>query len=186
MIGKRRAFYMGNPGRQGLFLGATMDEALLVAVRGYFSSVGLSTNETLVNINVTHGAFYLKRELSAWWNLVQQHSQVHSTKLPGLLKGLRVELRHLQNGPVVKTISGLAALRQGAGHEFHPPIVPAPAAGPQHVEFFEYKSKKPTMGHKDKEAASKGRLASHDLRHCGCDGSYVSVSDYFKKRMLDM
>ena len=154
-----------------------------MAVRGYFSSVRLSTNETLVNINVTHGAFYLEKELSAWWNLVQRHSRVHSTKLPGLLKGLRVELRQLQNGPVIKTISGLAALRQGAGYEFHPPIVRGPAAGPQRVEFFEYKSKKPTMGKKDKDAASKGRLASHDLHHCGCDGSYVSVSDYFKKRM---
>ena len=74
MIGKRRAFYMRKPARQGLLLGAandegaTNDEALLVAVRGYFSSVRLSTNKPLININVTHGIFYLGRQLSAWWN----------------------------------------------------------------------------------------------------------------------
>ena len=107
------------------------------------------------------------------------------TKLPSLLKGLRVELRHLTNTSVVKTISGYAAPGQGAGYELHPPIVRGPAAGPQSVEFFEYRSKKPTMGQKDKEAASKGQLASHD-RDCRCDGSYVSVSDYFKRRMLDL
>ena len=192
MIGKRRAFYMRSPGRQGLLLaaandgGATNDEALLVAVRGYFSSVRLSTNETLVNINVTHGTFYLARQLSVWWSLLRRHSQVHITKIPSLLKGLRVELRYLQNGPVVKTISGYAASGQGVGYEFHPPIVTALTPGPQHVEFFEYKSEKPTMGQKDKEAASKGRLASHDRHQCRCDGSYVSVSDYFKRRMLDL
>ena len=184
MIGKRRAFYMAQVGRQGSVLGATYGEALLGAVRGFFSSVRISTNHTLVNINVTHGAFYLGRELSAWWNMVQRHSRVHYTKLPSLLKGLRVELRHLPNGPVVKTISGFAARGQGAGYGFHPPIVTAPAAGPQHVEFFEYKSEKPTMGQKEREAASKGRLAPHD--HCHCDGSYISVSDYFKRGMLDL
>ena len=186
MIGKRRAFCIGQPGSQGLILGETKDEALLVAVRGYFSSVRLSTNQTLVNVNVTHGAFYLKRQLSAWWNLVQRHSRVHYTKLPSLVKGLRVEVRYLQNGPVVKTISGCAAPGQGAGYEFHPPIVRGSAAGPQRVEFFEYRSEKPTMGQKDKEAASKGRLAPHDRSHCRCDGSYVSVSDYFKRRMLGL
>ena len=185
MIGKRRAFYGGEPGRQGYLLGETYEEALLVAVRGYFSSVRLSTNKLLVNINVTHGIFFLERQLSDWWNLVRRHSQVHSTKLPSLLKGLRVELRYLKKGHVIKTISGLAARGQGAGYEFHPPIVRAPAAaGPQDVEFFEYKSEKPTMGQKDKEAASKGRLAPHDVQ-CRCDGSYISVSDYFKRHMLD-
>ena len=186
MIGKRRAFYGGIPGRQGRLLGETYEAALLVAVRGYFSSVRLSTNETLVNINVTHGAFYLERKLSDWWILIRRHSQVHLTKILSLLKGLRVELRYLKRGHVVKTISGLAAPGQGIGYQFHPPIVRAPAAGPQEVKFFEYKSAKPTMGQKDKEAASKGRLASHDHNQCRCDGSYVSVSDYFKRRMLDL
>ena len=42
------------------------------------------------------------------------------------------------------------------------------------------------MGQKDKEAAGKGRLAPHDPDHCRCDGSYVTVSDYFKRRMLEL
>ena len=188
MIGKRRAFCMKTPNTEGIPLAATLNEAFLVAVRGYFSSVRLSTNEILVNINVTHGAFYPKRQLSAWWNMVRSHSQVHHTKRLSLLKGLRVELQYLKNGPVVKTISGFAAPGQGNGYEFHPPIISESGAGPQDVKFFEYKSKKPTMGQKDKEAASKGRLTRHgpDPKKCGCDGSYVTVSDYFERRMLDL
>ena len=186
MIGKRRAFYMEESGRQGKLLGKTTELALLGAIRGFFCSVRLSTNQILVNINVTHGAFYLNRKLSDWWNLVQQQSRVHFTKLPSLLKGLRVKLEHLQNGPVIKTISGLAAPGQGAGYYFHPPIVTRRGARPQEVEFFEYKSEKPTMGQKDKEAASKGRLAPHGRNPCGCDGAYITVSDYFKKRTLDL
>ena len=188
MIGKRRAFCTEKPNREGFLLAKPPDEALLVAVRGYFSSVRLSSNEILVNINVTHGAFYLEQELSTWWNLVQRHSQVHFTRLPILLKGLRVKFQYLQDSPVVKTISGLAAPGQGDGYEFHPPIVPKAGVGPREVQFFEYKSKKPTMGQKDKEAASKGRLARHDPnpKSCGCSGSYITVSDYFKKRMLNL
>ena len=193
MIGKRRAFQLRNPAGEGSILSRDGDAngALLAAVRGFFSSVRLSTNGPLVNMNVTHGTFYIERPLSTWLPLVQRHPQVHPTKIPSLLKGLRVRLLHVQSKTesktesktVLRTISGFASPGQGDGYEAHPPRVSSFQAGPRDVAFFEYKSTKPTMGQKDKEAAKKGKLAAHDPRRCGCSGSYTSVSDYFRRSM---
>lgn len=59
MIGKRRPFPRRIPPGTSIFLSKnhTQEEALLLAVRGYFSSVRLSTTGVLVNVNVTYGAF---------------------------------------------------------------------------------------------------------------------------------
>ena len=189
MIGKRRAFQIAEPKGEGSLLSENgqRDKTLLVAVRGFFSSVRFSTTGILVNMNVTHGTFYIDRDLSLWLQMVQRHPQVHATKISSLLKGLRVRLLHLQSKTesktVLRTISGYASPGQGAGYEAHPPRVSTFRAGPRDVAFFEYKSTKPTMGQKDKEMAKKGLLAAHDPRRCGCNGSYTSVSDYFKRSM---
>lgn len=65
MIGKRRAFPRRIPPGTSIFLSKnhTQEEALLLAVRGYFSSVRLSTTGILVNVNFTHGSFYISRAL---------------------------------------------------------------------------------------------------------------------------
>ena len=204
MIGKRRAFQIEEE-REGeccvLSRHGRRDQTLLVAFRGFFSSVRLSTRGMLLNMNVTHGTFYLERDLSTWLRMIQNHPEVHITKVPSLLKGLRVRLLHLPSKTefkgsktefkesktgsktVFRTISGYASPGQGAGYEAHPPLVPDVKAGPLEVKFFEYKSTKPTMGQKDKESAKKGLLAAHTLGRCGCDGSYTSVSTYFKRSM---
>ena len=197
MIGKRKAFQIGGqPEGENFFLSrnGARDQALLVAIRGFFFSVR-APGIILLNMNVTHGTFYVDRDLQSWLQKVKNHPQVHATKIPGLLKGLRVQLLHLPSKKesktesktepktVTRTISGYACPGQGSGYEAHPPIVPRVAAGPRDVQFFEYKSTKPTMVQKDKEMAKKGLLAAHNLRRCGCNGSYISVSDYFKRSM---
>lgn len=186
MIGKRRAFQLRGREAEEYFLDRDQnkDRALLVALRGYFSSVRLSTNETLVNLNVSHGAFYVERPLSAMFESLRRHSQVHDTKIPGLLKGLRVGFIHLQPKTIIKTISGYASPGQGNGYDAHPPRISAFGAGPRKVEFFEYKSAPPSMGPKEKELAKDGGLIAHDPTKCGCTGSYISVYDYFKKSRL--
>ena len=186
VLGKRRAFQTAGTLSEGLPL-----SLLVAAVRGYFSSVRLSAMGILLNMNVTHGTFYRGGDLETWLQTLRNHPQVHDTKVPGLIKGIRVRLLHLtsktdsktESKTVLRTISGFASPGQGAGYEPHPPRVPRFKAGPRDVFFFEYKPTKPIMGQKDKESAKKGLLAAHDLRRCGCGGSYTSVSDYFKRSM---
>lgn len=187
MIGKRKAFQMQNQWRaDGTPLKDPKQQnlALLLALRGFFSSVRLSTDEILVNVNVSHGTFYLQNDLQSMFALIRNHPQVHATKIPGLLKGLRVQLTHLEPKEVFRTILGFAAPGQGNGCEPHPPKVSAIGAKPREVKFFEYKSTKPAMRDKDKEKAKNGELTAHDPSQCGCDGSYISVHDYFKRRTL--
>ena len=187
MIGKRKAFQLqNNPAAKGVFLVESQNPAktLLAALRGFFSSVRLSTTEILVNVNVSHGTFYHQKELQEMFGLIKDHPQVHATKISGLLKGFRVKVTHMKPRIVFRTISGYASPGQGNGYEAHPPKVSAFGAKPRDVEFFEYRSTKPTMGEKDKEKAKNGQLKAHNPRQCGCVGSYNSVYDYFRRRTL--
>lgn len=186
MIGKRRAFPSTIPPGPSIFLPQkqTQQTALLRAVRGFFSSVRLSATGPLVNVNVTHGAFYLSRPLQDWLSMVRSHAEVHPTKIPGLLRGLRVGLQHLVPKRVIRTILGYASPGQGSGFEAHPPRVSMSGAGPKDVKFFEYNSTKPIMGQTDKDKAKKGHLTAHNIHMCGCDGSYISVFDYFRRSKL--
>lgn len=188
VIGKRRAFPTPSQCEDGgsLLLGLDQETALLGAVRGFFSSVRLSTTKILVNVNVTHGAFYITRSLQDWLSIVQNYPDVHATKIPGLLKGLQVKLQHIEQTRVIRTISGYALPGQGNGFEAHPPRVSRPGAGPGEVEFFEYKSTQPVMSQDDKDKAKKGRLPAHNIHRCGCAGSYISVLDYFRKSKLKL
>ena len=186
MIGKRRAFPSTIQSGTSIVLPRkkTQQTALLHAVRGFFSSVRLSTTGPLVNVNVTHGAFYVFRPLQDWLSMVQDQAEVHATKIPGLLRGLRVGLRHFSPKRVIRTILGYASPGQGSGFEAHPPRVSKLGAGPKDVKFFEYKSTKPIMGQIDKDKAKKGHLTAHNIQMCGCDGSYISVFDYFRRSKL--
>ena len=181
MIGKRKAFNLETPERCTLAEGNRA--ALFEAVRGFFSSVRLSSSGLLVNVNVTHGSFFLQRNGVEWFPMLRNHPEVHRTRTQGVLKGLRVELLHLQPEKVIKTISGYASPGQGRGYEAHPPRVLRFEATPKEVEFFEYKTTKPVMDVKDKELAKNGGLVSHTNR-CGCQGSYTSVLDYFRRSTL--
>ena len=184
MVGKRRAFRLSilKNLSDSDYQNLAMENSLLVAIRGFFSSVRLSTKGFLVNINVTHGTFYKDRYLPEWLQMVQARPEVHSTRVEGLLQGLRVKLCHL-SPQVIKTISGFAKLGDGRGYEAHPPKISLPA-NPRNVQFFEYESTKPTMGSREKEKAKIGQLPAHNPSQCGCNGSYISVYDYFRRSTL--
>ena len=179
IIGKRKVFQLNDPDAVVRQLSALLD-----ARRGYFSSVRPLTAETSVNVNVSYGTFFRERWLHSWLRLMEDHPQVRATGIPGYLKGLRVQLMHLDSKNILRTITGYASPGQGQGYEAHPPGVAVYRAGPQGVEFFEYKSTKPIMGLEDMENARKGILTPHDHRKCGCDGSYISVYDYFKRSII--
>ena len=189
MIGRQKAFRLETNQRpwdnfDARVLASQTQEstAVLIAVRGFYSSVRLSTTGILVNINVTHGPFYIRRNLANWYGNVRNSLHINISKIPNLLKGVRVSLIHLSSQKsVVRTILGYASPGQGRHYEAHPPLVSSYGAGPQDVEFFQYESNQPAMGPDEREQAKNGRLPPHKFPSCGCKGSYISVSKYFKK-----
>ncbi|KKK13654.1 hypothetical protein AOCH_005111 [Aspergillus ochraceoroseus] len=115
----------------------------LSAIRGFFSSVRTATSRILVNVNVTHGAFYDDIPLD---ELIIKYNKAHrnsKTSLNAFLKGLRVQTTHLREkrnkaGQIVrriKTVTGLATKNDGHGLA-HPPIVDDYGVGPKRVQFW--------------------------------------------------
>ena len=115
----------------------------LTALRGFFSSVRVATCRILVNVNVSHGAFYDAIRLD---QLIQKYGSAHQfnrVKLQSFLKKVRVRVIHLEEkrnkaGETiarVKTIFGLANNDDGQGLD-HPPRVATFGAGSKGVEFF--------------------------------------------------
>ena len=115
----------------------------LTAIRGFFSSVRLATCRILVNVNISHAAFYDAIPLD---QLIQKYGSVHQfnrVKLQSFLKRVRVRVTHLAEKRNkagdsivrVKTIFGLA--NPNDGHDLqHPPRVQSFGAGAKDVEFF--------------------------------------------------
>ena len=90
----------------------------LIAMRGFFSSVRLATARILINVNVTHGAFYRKGPLAF---LMKDFNNAHGDfSLNRFLKRVRVQAIHREKKnkaghivPIVKTIWGLATPSDG-------------------------------------------------------------------------
>jgi eukaryotic translation initiation factor 2C len=135
----------------------------LFALRGFFSSVRVAACRVLININVSHGAFYDAVPLD---QLMQRHSSGNMglARLESFLKGLQVRVTHLDNGGAassrtrIRTIKGLAHVEDGRGQE-DPPAVERFGAGPQDVHFFR-----------------RSTPAGHN-------GRYMSVYDHFRQSM---
>ena len=118
----------------------------LTALRGFFSSVRVATCRILVNVNVSHGAFYDAIPLDQLINRYYSAHGINRVKLQGFLKRVRVRVIHLgekknkagESIPRVKTIFGLANPNDGydRNHLVRPPRVPSFGAGPKEVEFF--------------------------------------------------
>ncbi|KAJ4175805.1 hypothetical protein NW767_015666 [Fusarium falciforme] len=115
----------------------------LIAIRGFFSSVRIATGRLLVNVNVSHGAFYETGPLD---QLMFKYSTAHQRskyKLNNFLQKLKVRPSHLperrnKKGEIVrkvKTIVGLANTNDGHSLQ-HPPRVKEFGAGPKDVEFW--------------------------------------------------
>lgn len=121
----------------------------LKAIRGFFTSVRAATNRILVNINVSHGAFYqngeLRRLMDAYsGGLRGVRNDRNLRSLEKFLKKVRVRTTHLKpkmnkrglEVPRVKTIYGLAAVKGRWSHLAHPPEVSFFGAGPRDVRFW--------------------------------------------------
>lgn len=132
-IGASKSFSMGmNADTGDLGFG-------LKAIRGFFTSVRAATNRILININVSHGAFYQGGQLS---RLMDAYGFRNLRSLEKFLKRVRVRTTHLQvkknkkglEVPRIKTIYGLADKR--SSKLAHPPRVKIFGAGPKDVEFW--------------------------------------------------
>ena len=179
----------------------------LSALRGFFSSVRVATCRILVNVNVSHGAFYDAIPLD---QLIQKYgsaNQFNRAKLQSFLKRVRVRVIHLgekknkagESIPRVKTIFGLATKDDGQSLE-HPPHFPNLranpnqifGAGPKDVEFFLNDSSGTpsssstsqatgTPGSKRKGKGKKGGASSHGPgQDAPRGGRYISVYEFFK------
>lgn len=175
----------------------------LTALRGFFTSVRAATNRILVNVNVSHGAFYnegLLTDLMSAYGLRYDTSGLRS--LEKFLKRVRVRTTHLKErknrkGEVIhrpKTIHGLAKKSDGQGP--NRPRIKEFGAGPKDVEFW--LEDKPagassTPGAEPSQAASKkkgkgkgakgkpGAPATSGPQPASAGaGRYISVYDHFK------
>ena len=182
IVNKRKAFSVAaNAEIQELAGG---EKPVLVARRGYFSSVRMLQSKFWVNINVSHGAFYgtdkTLNEIIEW--LVYSQRVVQS-KVPGLLRGLRVQSSHI---PRVWSFWGYPRRGEGKGFILHPTRINGPDDAtyytPGQVRFFHEKVKG-QLNEKDKENAKKGKLISHDYP-CSCSGSWISVAEYFSSSII--
>ena len=188
MINKRKAFSLTlNAGGRNLDAGV---ESSLVALRGYFSSIRMSQSSLLVNINVSHGAFYhTPKKLSEVINWVRQNQGVNPSKVPGLLRGLRVRSSHI---PRVWSFWGYPKTGDGRGYMLHPPrfrsadATSYPAA--QGCCFHEEvkgasHERAQNLNDKDQESAKVGKLKPHDAS-CSCAGRWLTVAEYFDRSKL--
>ena len=141
----------------------------LTAIRGFFASVRAATARILVNVNVSHGAFYDSGPLLG---LMTAYGMGNKIRLNSFVRRLRIKTTHLperknrkgQVIPRIKTILGVATQNDGHGLP-HPPQVKKYAAGANEV-FFWLEENPGT----DNARPSNGR--------------YVSVADFFHFSML--
>ena len=122
----------------------------LIALRGFYSNVIRATSRTLVNVNISHGAFYKTnckdRRLNSLHHLMWAYCSRHPKNFEALhrfLRGVRVETTHLkekhQAYGKIRKISGLAVNGDGKGSEYPSRITSSDSFGgnPWEVEFFE-------------------------------------------------
>lgn len=160
----------------------------LTAIRGFFSSVRVATCRILVNVNVSHGAFYESDRLDQLIWKHQNDNGPSTFKLQKFLAKLRVRSTHLpertnnagQIIPRVKTIHGLATRDDGHGLE-HSPRVREHGAGPKDVEFWldgQIHSSSASTSTTSK-GKKKGKRPSPSAGSSSA-GKYISVFEFFK------
>lgn len=157
----------------------------LIAIRGFFASVRAATARVLVNLNVSHGAFYQEGPLDRF--VLRFGAQNGLFKLETSLKRVRIRTTHLKKRknkkgevlPRIKTIFGLA--NKNDGHSLaHPPRVRAFGAGPCEVEFWlDAPPQKATSSSASsgKKKSGKGFMPRDQPAATG--GRYISVYDFF-------
>ena len=162
----------------------------LCALRGFFRSVRIGTARLLVNINVSHGAFFkpgpLQSLITEFFNSIRSENWYQAERF---FKKVRVKTTHLpvkknKSGmeiPRIKTIIGLANNNDGHGLP-HPPQVGRYPASSKQVKFWyepdsesaSSSSKPATKGAPGKAGPKKGKI----------EAGYISVFDYYQKGKL--
>ena len=192
-IGSSKSFSLTQKEDTGWDLGSG-----LIALRGFFSSVRVATCRILVNVNVTHGAFYDDISLD---KLIKKYDAIQHNRvmLQSFLKGVRVRVIHLgekknkagDSIARVKTIFGLANINDGHSLD-HPPRVQSFGAGPRGVEFFLNDSSgapsssstgqaSGTPGSKKKGKGKKGGEPSQGpSQDVLLGGRYITVYEFFR------
>ncbi|KAG9379766.1 Stem cell self-renewal protein Piwi [Pyrenophora tritici-repentis] len=177
-IGSSKSFSLGQNATKG-DLGSGLE-----VIRGFFSSVRVATCRILVNINVSHGAFYNAGSLPA---LMNSYGTRNTIALEKFLKLVRVQTSHLaekknkagQVIPRVKTIFGLA--RKDDGHKLaNRPRITKHGAGAKEVEFWldgEASAPAPKPG----AEGAKGKGKKVPTKGPATSGRYISVFDFFKQ-----
>ena len=172
MVGGNRA-YTSNPDTEKRSL-----DAYLEAVRGYFLSVRLCSFSSMVNVNVSHSAFYKGMPLIQFIEELPAKAKdpqyLDYFKLETLLRGIHVETKHLKDRSekrVTKVfpIKAFATTRD-AQEQTRRPRVMEDAAQPSDVWFHLDDVSK--FGEREKLKEKGAGFAN-----------YINVRDYFKISM---
>ena len=148
----------------------------LAAIRGYFLSVRLASFLSIVNVNVSHGAFYKPKKLQTlmteWADISKDAGDPYWVALEGFLKGLKVKTQYLKDEKrsqvtQIRAIKSFASPRDGGGND-HPPEVEEFAAPPQGVWFY-----------LDDQRDFKKQENKHKKNGVIMD-KYISVDEFFK------
>ncbi|KAI0448191.1 ribonuclease H-like domain-containing protein [Xylaria telfairii] len=161
-IGTSRSFALADPEDYDLGAG-------LKAMRGYFTSVRAATARMLLNVNVSHAAFYTDGPLDNLLTILLKCSTIYH--VDRFLNKLRIHVTHLKTtNKKVKTIIGIAKEGDGKGLEHAPKFNIPKGAGSKEVHFWLNKTGqgKPSPAPK-KKASDKST-----------GGEYTSVHKYFK------
>ena len=122
-------------------------KAGLEAIRGYFLSVRLASFRTIMNVNVSHGAFYeaiwLPTLIEKWTAIAENRDSGNVAKwneLETFLRGVKVKTQYLKDKnrnqvTQVRSIKNFAWPQDGVGTN-HPPYVEYYAAPAVSVWFF--------------------------------------------------
>ena len=166
------------------------DDRHLEARRGFFLSVRPSLSGMLANINVCHSAFYVPMALGDLIGWLRANPNVHDTKIPSILKGLRVSSVHISN---VWTIWGYASPHDGQRYMLHPPKLARNSvrgAGPNDVKFFlePARPKSATLEtesstHRAKVKDREEKINSHNWPGCNCPGQALTIAEHFQSSM---
>ncbi|KNG46913.1 Stem cell self-renewal protein Piwi [Stemphylium lycopersici] len=177
-IGSSKSFSLTSNAAKG-DLGAGLE-----VIRGFFSSVRVATCRILVNINVSHGAFYHAGPLPA---LMHSYGTRSTIALEKFLKLVRVQTTHLKEKrnkagqpiPRIKTIFGLA--RKDDGYKLaNRPRIKHHGAGAKDVEFWldaEGSSGPPKVAAGKDKGKGKGKAQGPAP---SASGRYITVFEFFR------
>ena len=185
MIGGKKAFPQVTDVQE---LNAGDLNAGLQALRGFFTSVRLASFRPLINVNLTHGAFYKAIKLPELMEQYGRQNRYQYQALETFVKGLRVRtdyMRDKQGNPITTTriIFGFAQKFDGGG-QTPPPIIEEYAGSPFQVWFHlkdDMEFVKLTTGKNRKDSAGGAGSTQRQMleEEHGRGRNYISVCEFF-------